>query len=238
MDHKKEQKQVTPYDLKVSRVCVTCNGGWMRQMDEAIKDLISDLAWGRSEGVPADRVEQLATWCTKVALMRSHRDRRREQETPLILTHRFYKERAALGPDSVQVGKIMDSGSAISGNVSRQLRTIGASGSLPADGQIDSVNLVTFQIGQFFFHVGLSTGSEWSRRENARLLKAGRLNRADSVKTLKPGCEVSLKHGLTQEEFIDNIGIVRLTSRISTGRDNNMIRQLMAERARVAPSTP
>ena len=236
-DHEEEQKQVTPYDLKVSRVCVACNGGWMREMDEAIKGLISDVAWGRIQSIPADRVEQLASWCTKVALMRSHRDRRREQESPLVLTHRFYKERAALGPASVQAGKIVDSESAIAGNVSRQLRTIGATDSLPADGQIDSVNLVTFQIGQFFFHVGLSTGSDWSLRENARLLKAGRLNRADSVQILHPGREVSLKHALTQEEFIDSIKIIRLTSRVSANRDNNIFRHLMAERAREAAST-
>lgn len=233
-DHEKEQKQVTPYDLKVSRVCVTCNGRWMREMDEAIKGLIFGLAWGSSQNIPVNEVEQLATWCTKVALMRSHRDRRREQESPLALTHRFYKERAALGPASVQVGKIVDSESAITGNVSRQLRTLGANDSLPVDSQIDSVNFVTFQIGQFFFHVGLSTGSEWSVRENARLLKAGRLNRADSIQILHPDREVSLERGLTQEEFMDSIGIVRLTSRVSAGRDNNIIRQLMADRARQA----
>ena len=50
----KEKKQVSPYDLKVKRVCSDCNGGWMREMDETAKDMIFDLSHDDFEEIIPD----------------------------------------------------------------------------------------------------------------------------------------------------------------------------------------
>jgi hypothetical protein len=227
----KEKKQVTPYDLKVSRVCTDCNSGWMREMDEAIKLTVFDLAWGNAQLIPADKVNQLATWCTKVALMRTHRDRNGEQEGPLSLTHRFFRERSPLGEKTVQVGKVADSESSLTGNIARQLRTLGELNVLSGE-QIDSVNLVSFQIGQFFFQVGLSTGTEWSARENSRLLAAGRRNRTSRIHVIQPDREVLLQNILTQADIIDLISTCRMVSQASAIRDNNIFQSLVRARSK------
>lgn len=180
--------------------------------------------------MPPHRAEELATWCTKVALLRTHRDRKGEQESHLDLTHRFYKERSPLANMTVQVGRVVDSEGAFAGNISRQLRTLGALDLAPADMKIDSVNLVTFQIGQLFFQVVLSTGAEWSEREAKRLLAAGRRNRARRVHILQPNEEVPLTGGITQEQFFEIVGTCRMVSQVSSLRDNNMIRELMRAR--------
>lgn len=217
---------MSPYDLKVKRVCSDCNGGWMREMDEAAKDMIFDLSWGKADRVGGDQVEQLSTWCTKVALMRTHRERGREQETPLELTHRFYAERKALGQNTVQVARVVDTDSALSGNIARELREPAKS---PGDlgERSDSVHLVTFQIGQLFFQVGLSTSSDWSKREMRSLLAAGRRNRTDRVQVLRTGEAVVLENGLTQSEVLDVVNTCRMASQVSAHQETRRMRDAM-----------
>ena len=219
-----EKKQVTPYDLKVKRVCESCNNGWMREMDEAAKDLIFDLSWGENECVTGDQAEQLATWCTKVALVRTHRERGREQDSPLELTHRFYAERTTLGPKTVQIARVANSEAALSGNIVRELR----SPVMSSDGlghKLDSAHLVTFQIGQLFFQVGLATSSDWASREMKTLLAAGRRNRTDRVHVLHAGQEVPLANGLTQSEVMDVIATCRRVSQVSAHRETQSLRE-------------
>ena len=200
-------------------------------MDEAIKGLIFDLSWGKSDHVPGDQVEQLSTWCAKLALLRTHLDRGREQESPLELTHRFYAERKALGPNTVQVARVLDTDSAISGNIARELRGMSNS-SKELGEQLDAVHLVTFQIGQLFFQVGLSTSSDWSKGEMKSLLAAGRRNRTERVHTLRAGEDVAFESGLTQAEVLDVIETCRMVSQVSAHRESRLMKEAMPSVAR------
>ncbi|WP_457950652.1 hypothetical protein ACTAQI_08890 [Pseudarthrobacter sp. alpha12b] len=200
-------------------------------MDEAIKDMIFDLAWGKLDHLTSEQVEQLSTWCTKIALLRTHLDRSREQESPLELTHRFNAERKALGPNTVQVARVLDTDSALSGNIARELR--GPDNSSTNSGErLDAVHLVTFQIGQFFFQVGLSTSSDWSKREMKSLLAAGRRNRTERVHILRAGEDVAFGDGLTQAEVLDVIETCRMVSQVSAHRETQLMRKAMASVAR------
>ncbi|TDL32280.1 hypothetical protein [Arthrobacter nitrophenolicus] len=200
-------------------------------MDEAIKGLIFDLSWGKLDHVPGDQVEQLSTWCTKLALLRTHLDRGREQESPLELTHRFYGDRKALGPNTVQVARVLDTDSAISGNIARELRGMSNS-SKELGEQLDAVHLVTFQIGQLFFQVGLSTSSDWSKGEMKSLLAAGRRNRTERVRTLRAGEDVAFESGLTQAEVLDVIETCRMVSQVSAHRESRLMKEAMLSVAR------
>lgn len=202
----------------------------MRLMDEAIKDLIFDLAWGRLDHITAGEVEQLSTWCTKVALLRTHLDRGRQQESPLELTHRFYAERKALGASMVQIARVLDSESALSGNICRELRGPNNSSSDLGE-RFDALHLVTFQIGQLFFQVGLSTSSDWSKVEVNRLLAAGRRNRVGRVHILRTGKDIDLRNGLTQAEVLEVIDTCRVVSQVSAHRESRLLSESMLSTA-------
>lgn len=227
----KEKKQVSPYDLQVKRVCRDCNGGWMREMDEAAKDMIFDLAWGKVDHLGSSQVEQLSTWCTKAALMRTHLERGRGQVTPLELTHRFYAERRALGQNTVQVARVLDTDSALSGHIVRELRQPSKSPEKLGE-RTDCVFLVMFQIGQLFFQVGLSTSSEWSKREMRSLLAVGRRNRTDRIHVLRSGEAVSLRDCLAQPEVLDVMSTCRMAARVSAHQETQRMSDAVLGTAR------
>lgn len=54
----------------VARVsCRRCNGGWMREIDDRARPLVTSLARGRAVLLEASAVTELATWAYKVMLV-------------------------------------------------------------------------------------------------------------------------------------------------------------------------
>jgi hypothetical protein len=49
--------------------CASCNNGWMQELDERAKPLLTPLALGESGTVSAAGLQLLATWATKIALV-------------------------------------------------------------------------------------------------------------------------------------------------------------------------
>lgn len=182
------KSDVTPYDAKVSQVCVPCNGGWMRLMDEAIKPLVFQLALGKMDVIPSAQVLDLSIWCTKVALLQTHSNRAAEQEVAPLLTRKFFSDKTPILPRMVQVGWAENEESSIAGNLSRQRRR---GGRLAADKVIpgpilDTANVVIFKIGAFVFVVGLPSSTSWSAREIKAILSANRIHFSEKLVPLDP----------------------------------------------------
>lgn len=54
----------------VARVsCARCNGGWMREIDDRARPLVTSLARGRALALEAEAVTALASWAYKVMLV-------------------------------------------------------------------------------------------------------------------------------------------------------------------------
>lgn len=54
----------------VARVsCGRCNGGWMREIDDRARPLVTSMARGRAVALEAGAVAELATWAYKVMLV-------------------------------------------------------------------------------------------------------------------------------------------------------------------------
>ena len=189
---------VTPYDQKVPQVCEECNRGWMRLMDEAVKPLVYDLSWGKTRVIPAESVDLLGTWCTKVSLVRTHADRDASQQASVEMTRRFFMERRPMMPGMIQVGRSSPERS-LSGHSSRQVFDYGIWPKIVGD-RTDYCSVASFQIGAFFFQAGLPTPSPWSAEQATRMLAACRRHVPFKLMTLRPGRESHLPESEISEE--------------------------------------
>lgn len=71
----KYEKWVKPGELftkKMKVVCVTCNNGWMSQLDEAAKQLLTPIIKGEYVTLDAASLEILARWATLKAIVSEH----------------------------------------------------------------------------------------------------------------------------------------------------------------------
>ena len=53
----------------VKCACKACNSGWMQEMDEGVKPVLTPLALGQNGTVSIEGVQLLAAWATKIALV-------------------------------------------------------------------------------------------------------------------------------------------------------------------------
>jgi hypothetical protein len=220
----KDVNQVTPYDAKVSRVCVTCNGGWMRLMDESIKPLIHELALGTILTIPAEDTDRLASWCTKVSLLQTHTDREAQQEVPTELTRKYFVERRPMDGCVVQLGKADNSVSNMAGNISRQLIVTGGENAGAAAVQVDTANVVTFRIGAFVFQVGLPTASEWSLKEVRRILAASRVGFPNKIVPLRLNRNFEMPtETLRDNDVVSLRDIAYEVGRVAARKDNRRL---------------
>src|SRR5712692_317276 len=55
--------------LKVRTVCATCNGGWMSNLETAIKPILEPLMRDKSTNLDASQQEAIAAWSLKTAMV-------------------------------------------------------------------------------------------------------------------------------------------------------------------------
>jgi hypothetical protein len=79
-------------DLKVKRVCGGCNSGWMSQLEEAAKPLLTPLILGEPVTTTADERRLLATWALLRVIMAEYTDPR-QVAVPEAHRRWIFKER-------------------------------------------------------------------------------------------------------------------------------------------------
>lgn len=70
-DERSFEMPVSLFEQRVSGVCKICNESWMNSMDQAVENIVIELANGRRTDIPADRIGAFSQWATKVALVRT-----------------------------------------------------------------------------------------------------------------------------------------------------------------------
>ena len=170
---KEPREHVTPFDAKIPHVCKTCNGGWMRLMDEAIKPLVFELADDPVRTLTQAEGSLLTEWATKVALVRSYVDRHQDLGSMPGVARRYYADHAETLPRSLQIGWCDAHVGALSSNAAWGLP--GSSRDASENTEIlDSANVISIKVGRLFLQCGLSTGSRWSEIRVRKMLTASR----------------------------------------------------------------
>jgi hypothetical protein len=77
-------------DVKVRRVCASCNNGWMANLEARAKPLLVHMMNGEARELDADEQELLALWAAKTAMMLGfiHPERRSIAPEQYQLLHR------------------------------------------------------------------------------------------------------------------------------------------------------
>ena len=59
-------------DVKVKKVCESCNGGWMSELENHVIEIISNVLKGHWLSISVEHQELLASWAVKTAIMIQH----------------------------------------------------------------------------------------------------------------------------------------------------------------------
>jgi hypothetical protein len=89
------------YSWTVRAVCAPCNNGWMAELEERARDLLTPMLAGRGRRLHAGGQQTLATWALKTALMLEHTRGLQARSFPTQLYHDLYTRREP--PASVRV---------------------------------------------------------------------------------------------------------------------------------------
>lgn len=82
----------TQFDVQYGGICEGCNSTWMREIDEAAKDRIINLAWARTTEVPTSEVLPVIRSVVRAALVTAW-GKRRVGGYPEAATAEFYRTR-------------------------------------------------------------------------------------------------------------------------------------------------
>ncbi|MGV8883833.1 MAG: hypothetical protein ACOH19_16925 [Rhodoglobus sp.] len=92
----------TPFRQTVKNVCAECNNGWMGNLEEIAKRVLTPLILGESGRISADDQSAIAMWLQKTALvsmlLSSASDREQGYGLPPSEYAALYAQRAALAP--------------------------------------------------------------------------------------------------------------------------------------------
>lgn len=61
-------------DLKVKRVCRSCNGGWMEKLESSVRDVITTLHNGTKHSITPEEQTLLSSWASKTAVVIQYMD--------------------------------------------------------------------------------------------------------------------------------------------------------------------
>jgi hypothetical protein len=76
------RKTQVPFDVTVNTVCQTCNTGWMQQLEERARPLLSSMIRGEPCELEPAQQRLVAVWFTKTAMMMHERARPSERVIP------------------------------------------------------------------------------------------------------------------------------------------------------------
>lgn len=156
----RKELPVSMFQTKVNGVCVPCNSTWMNDADMRIEHLLTDLALGRGDKIPASDIAPFASWATKVALLRAEINRSAGWQADPELFDVLYETRLPPPGTVIRVGRLthrMREGG--SNGVIILAHHDGDNGALPDHPEeAGRVNVVCWQMGMLFVHVLLSSG--------------------------------------------------------------------------------
>jgi len=127
----------SPFDLKFGGICKSCNGGWLKDVDEAARSVVLPFATGQTSRLPMDSLNRLALHLTRTALIYTW-GRRAQNGYPAQLFSEFYRLRVV--PNGVRV---------FVGNVDEPALVGGRHATLTLDGEAFS-HLVSWTMGRLF----------------------------------------------------------------------------------------
>lgn len=84
------------FDVIVRDICTTCNNGWMSQLEEQVKPILTPMLRDQPRTLTAPEQHLLATWATKTALTMQGANIGGERFTPAADYHWFHDRRVPL----------------------------------------------------------------------------------------------------------------------------------------------
>jgi hypothetical protein len=84
------------FDVIVRDICTTCNNGWMSQLEQQVKPILTPMLLDQQRTLTAPEQHTLATWATKTALTMQGANIGGERFTPAADYHWFHDHRAPL----------------------------------------------------------------------------------------------------------------------------------------------
>lgn len=166
------QIPMSPFDVLVNDVCKRCNESWLNDIEQAVGDLIVELANVRTTRVPEAQAAALATWAAKTALMMTSLDRSMGANAPPSLFAALFADpttppagcRVQIGLTASDLFPLGRNQAALA--LTRDART----GPLSEEVKM---HLVSFTLGTLFFQVSLASNRA-SDRDLIRAFRAGR----------------------------------------------------------------
>lgn len=175
------------FENTVREFCAQCNGGWMRQIDEAAKPFLIPLAHGERSSLSEEESNALQIWATKTALVRSLQDRSAALQSSAARFHDFYRDRTPFGPLVVQAAAC-------------ELSHLDGNSSLTLPGSTEAVcGVFTFAIEQLFVQVAIFDPEDTEYGpESRRMLAAARDYSEGRIKLVRADSPFEFGEKLTQ----------------------------------------
>jgi hypothetical protein len=84
------------FDVIVRDICTVCNNGWMSQLEQQVKPILTPMLLDQPRNLTASEQHTLATWATKTALTMQGAKIGGDRFTPAADYHWFHDHRAPL----------------------------------------------------------------------------------------------------------------------------------------------
>jgi len=87
----KTRRSEAPFDVTVKAVCPTCNNGWMRDLEEEARPLLTPMIRGDRLALDLARQRVVARWFAKTAMMMHEQAKATERLIPPVHFKSVYK---------------------------------------------------------------------------------------------------------------------------------------------------
>ncbi len=171
----------SPFDLKFEGICKTCNGGWLKDIDEAAKGAVLPFATAQTSRLTLASLDRIALHLTRAALIYTW-GRRAQNGYPDQLFRDLYRFRSV--PNAVRV---------FVGNVFEPSLIGGRHSALTLDGE-PFAHLVSWTMGRLFALVVLpAAGFEGLSNELAATIVRRSQRKAQLISPVPRGVNLEFK---------------------------------------------
>lgn len=171
----------SPFDFKFDGICKACNGGWLKDIDEAAKSAVLPFATAQTSRLSHESLDLVALHLTRAALIYTW-GRRAQNGYPDQLFRELYRFKSV--PNAVRI---------FAGNVAEPALVGGRHSALTLDGEVFT-HLVSWTMGRLFALVVLPvTGFESLSNELAATIVRRSQRKAQLISPVPRGANLEFK---------------------------------------------
>lgn len=184
----------SPFDIKFDGICKSCNGGWLKDIDEAAQSAVLPFATAQTSRLSPDSLDRVALHLTRTALIYTW-GRRSQNGYPGQLFREFFRSR--LVPNGVRV---------FVGNVGEPALIGGRHSALTMDGEVFT-HLVSWTMGRLFALVILPVAGYESMSNSVAAAVVGRSRRkAQLISPMPWGAKLNFRERVLEYDEARMLG--------------------------------